>query len=140
MANEIYSSVKRDHANSESILKLEKMIGSKVPLNLREYLIKYKTVVFKHKKFIRIVDKNFHQEMALEKIVSIEDIITGMKNLDDDEFIKAGDLLIFGETLGSPILCIGIKNENYNQIFVLDWDFGLTKVSDSFSDFINSLE
>ena len=138
-SNEIEHSDGPTTGNFERILELEAMLRFVIPVDLKEYLIKHQSVIFKRKKFMRIVNKNFSQEMTLEKILSAEEMLLGMQNLSDDENIKGNNLLYFGETPGSPVICIGLNNTNYDKVYVLDWDFGLTKISDSFNDFIDSL-
>ena len=47
---------------------------------------------------------------------------------------------MFGKSLGSPTICIGLSRENYGSVYVFDDDYGLTKEASAFNEFIDSLE
>jgi len=120
--------------------ELELSKGIKIPGELRDLIVKKGRTVFERKKFTRVVDQNFQQELTLESIFPIDEIIKAMNFLSEEEDILKNKVMVFGETLGSPVICIGLGEKNNDFVFVFDWDFGLTKVSGSFVEFINSLQ
>ncbi len=137
--NKILSESGSSVDDEQKLKEFELSMAIKIPNELRD-LIKKGKIVFEKKTFLRIVDESFKQEMTLESIFSINEIIKGMDFMsDEEEFIK-NKLLLFGETLGSPIVCIGVGKNNYGFVYVFDWDFGITKISDSFAQFVNSLK
>ena len=64
--NQVFSSTEREDINCEAILELERLTNAKVPEEIREILVKYKTLVFKNKTFTREVDEKFKHEITLE--------------------------------------------------------------------------
>lgn len=73
--------------------------------------------------------------------MDINSILVGHTNMtDDDPEYNDERILAFGETLGASLICIGVGKENYGKVYVYDGDFGATKLSESFKDFIQLLE
>lgn len=59
-----------------------------------------------------------------------------MKN---EDHITSNKLLFIGETPGNPGVFILLHPNQLGNIYVYYWDFGLTKIAESFTDFINKL-
>jgi hypothetical protein len=125
--------------NVQKINELTLSMGVTLPNALRSLLIMDGKIVFTVKKFIRVIDVSFKQEVTIESILTIDEITSAMEYIGDEDDIVANKILVFGESLGSQVIGIGLGEPNYNNIYVFDWDFGLTKVANSFEEFIVSL-
>jgi hypothetical protein len=62
------------------------------------------------------------------------------ENISPDPDIEQLKLLPFGETLGSPVICMSLHEDTYSSIYVMDWDFGPSRVADSLKDFLSMLK
>ena len=125
----------------EEILELEKKIAIDIPDELKKLLInRLSTIIPGKNKFVRVVNDTFSQEMSLEKVLSPSEILTAWEFMKDEDEFSSSQLLAFGETLGSPVVAIGIGKENYGEIYVFDYDFGATKIANSLYEFIKSLQ
>ncbi len=140
MHNEIKKSAGLSPEKKKEVMIFEQSLQSEIPIELKNLLLTYSRVVYTKKKFKRKVDDSFEQEMTLENIMAVDAIQSAMKFLSDEEGIKSNNLLVFGETLGSPVICIGLGENNYGHIYVYDWNFGCTHIANSFNEFINALE
>ena len=140
LTNKIIGKLTADPEHKKNILLLEEMLMVSLPADLREILINYDDARFERKLFFRIVNSRFSQQMSVEKILTPGQIISSQDILKDDSLYMENKLVVFGETLGSPLICIAIEKENYGNVFVFDWDFGATKIASSFKEFAEFLQ
>ena len=121
------------------VQELEAYIQADIPPDLKQLLLTYDEVKFERKEFERVVDPDCIVGTTLERIGSAGEMLFWQKNIEDQEDFMQENILAFGESLGSPMICIGIRKENYGKIYVFDYDFYNTLVAESFSKFIESL-
>ena len=127
------------HENEKKVTEIEKLMSASLPEWLKELLKLDGKVVFTTKCFKRKVDDNFEQEVFIESVFTPDEILKSMEHVCEEYDISANNLLIFGETLGSAIIGVGLGSSNYGNIYIYDWDFGLTLLADSFDSFLESL-
>lgn len=118
---------------------IEEAFNAKVPAQLVDFIIQYKDQTV-NKKFDRIVNDNFTEEMQLWTVMSAGRIKEAHANISPDPDMERLKLVPFGETPGSPVICMSLHEDTYGSIYVLDWDFGPTKVADSLNGFLSMLE
>jgi hypothetical protein len=125
--------------NELFVQMLEKKISAPIPPELRLILTNPEKLNLSRNRFKRFVNENFNQEIVIEGILGFKEIDQALDALEDiDEFVQS-NLLPFGETLASSIICISLDKSSYGAIFVYDGDFGPTKVADSLEGFLNQL-
>lgn len=56
-----------------------------------------------------------------------------------EEEIKDNSIITIGETNGVTKICIGISEKNLGQIYLWDWDFGVTRQANDLQMFFDSL-
>jgi SMI1-KNR4 cell-wall len=123
----------------KKINEIEKLMSACLPEWLKELLMLDGKVLFTTKLFIRKVDDSFEQEVSVESVFTADEILKTMEYVCDEYDITTNKLLIFGETLGSAIIGVSLGSSNYGNIYIYDWDFGLTLLADSFDSFLESL-
>lgn len=129
----------KDNQQMEPLIQeLENKIGGKIPANMIEYISANGSKKI-DKAFTRVVDEHFSQEMQLWEVLSLQRVNKGWDSLYPDADMTNLKLLPFGESLGSPIICMSLAEEHYGSIYVFDYDFGPTKVAASLEEFLSRL-
>jgi SMI1-KNR4 cell-wall len=124
--------------NSSNVInKLEADLNLILPYEYREFLLLNNGGTIDTCYSFERKLNNDSQGMVIESILSVNDIYISHDNLKDWDLYKG--MLVIIECLGSPVVCIGINEQNFGKIYVLDGDFGATFQSDSFNDFVNQL-
>ena len=79
--------------------------------------------------------------IEIEKVIPIEGEkgIEEVINWTSEDLEDYGVVPIAGVSSGN-LLCLGINEENKNQIFYFDYDFGIYKLDNQIKDLINKLE
>jgi hypothetical protein len=128
-----------NNLSNDFFSSIEKAFDAKVPAELINFINQYKDQKV-DKKFNRKINDNFSQAMQLWSVMNPEQIKEAYDNLTPDPDIEQLKLFPFGETLGSPTICMSLHADAYGSIYVHDYDFGATKVADSLKDFLNMLK
>ena len=122
-------------SQTAKVQELEAYIQAAIPPGLRQLLLTYDEVKFERKEFERVVDPDYVVGTTLERIGSAGEMLFWQKNMEDQEDFMQENILSFGESLGSPMVCIGIRKENYGKIYVFYYVFYNTLIA----GFIESL-
>lgn len=121
------------------IQALETTIETGIPESLKTIIIKPPVITPGNDRFMRNVDSDFKQELSLHRFMTVSEMQQAWNNLKSDSNFRDQQLLVFAETLGSPMICIGIGNNNHGEIHVFDYDFDATKIAGSMDEFIGML-
>ena len=117
---------------------IEKAFGVKLPADLIDFINENKDQSV-NKKFNRIVSSKISQELQLWSVMNPAQMKEAYDNICPDADMEQLKLLPFGETLGSPVICVSLHDDAYGSVYVMDWDFGPTRVADSLKDFLSML-
>lgn len=121
------------------IQALENTIGSGIPESLKAIIIKPPVITPGKDRFMRNADGDFKQELSLHRFMTIAEMQAAWNNLKGDSFFRDQQLLVFAETLGSPMISIGTGENNHGEIYVFDYDFDPTRIAGSVDEFIGML-
>lgn len=124
---------------SDQISNAEQLFGFTFPEDYLSFMEENPNVSYK--KFTRKFKNKEGLEYVIENFFSIEDVISFLEEYtkEDVPYLSDKTLIHIGNTIASPIICLGITEQSYGHIFILDDDFGLTFQNDSVNDFIYSL-
>ncbi|MGN6421471.1 MAG: SMI1/KNR4 family protein [Pseudobacter sp.] len=121
------------------IQALETTIGAVIPESLKAIIIKPPVITPGSDRFMRNVDSDFKQELSLHRFMTIAEMQAAWNNLKGDSYFRDQQLLVFAETLGSPMICIGTGANNHGEIYVFDYDFDATRIAGSVDEFLGML-
>ncbi|QEC44535.1 SMI1/KNR4 family protein [Pseudobacter ginsenosidimutans] len=117
---------------------LEATIKTSIPDSLKAIIIDPPPINIGKNRFLRISDE-FEQENTLHQFLTVDEMQAGWLALADDADFAGEQILQFAETLGSPMICIGIGDHNKGQIIVFDYDLYASKVAGSMEEFLAML-
>jgi len=117
---------------------LEATIKTSIPDSLKALIIAPPTITHGRNRFLRISD-GFEQENSLHRFLTTDQMLAGWLALIDDADFAGEHILQFAETLGNPMICIGIAEHNKGAIIVFDYDLYATRVACSMEEFLRML-
>jgi hypothetical protein len=124
----------------EAIRDAELKLGFKIPNSLKDLLLVCNGGTLAVNGFSTRFEDGDTRRYALYRLNSLEEIIRGWGYVHDEPEVKESQILPFGDTLGNPAVCIGVGEQNYAKIYVLDWGLGAAFQAGSLEEFLGQLQ
>jgi len=118
---------------------LEKKLGVLLPLDYKEFLLEYNGGNVYYNSFQRPLSATDEQDKCLDYFESIEGVMNAWDNLKDYEEFIIAKVIPIAQTLSNAFIGIGFGEENLGNIFVFDWDFGVTFQANTLKDFFKQI-
>ena len=138
--------------DSSSFSEVENLILGQLPEDYKAFMLEHnggrplKRYVLSFTEHDPETDKDFESGLDIYSFNKIEDIPLFYNNLYGSELIPEHYCPIADDSCGNEILLCTIKDSNYgniffadNEMFEADESFVITKLADSFEEFINLL-
>ena len=121
------------------LIRFEQETGVNLPSDYRNFLWKYQGEVFLTGNHIE-VDLGFQkEELAVVQLNSIATMKMGSNYLKS--YNQINGLIPIGSTLGGgQFWGLGVDEQNYNKVYLVEPDFSRYVVEDSFSSFLDSIK
>jgi hypothetical protein len=124
----------------ENIQDVESRLGLRLPDSLKYLLLDYDGGDMAVNGFNTRFDDGDIRQYSLYHLSSLEEIVSAWGFIHDDPEIKENQILPFGDTLGSPTVCIGVGKHNSGKIYIMDWDFGVALQANTLEEFFSQLK